>query len=110
MDTLSTKFAALGDSTRFAIVERLLNEGELPASDLHSNFDMSPPAISRHLKVLREAKIVNCKVKAQQRLYSVRQESMAEISKWVMDHKEFWMGSMDRLDALIRKEINEENE
>ena len=55
MNTLSRTFAALSDETRFAVVERLMAEGELPAGALVEGAEMSAPAMSRHLKVLREA-------------------------------------------------------
>ena len=62
MQDLSSTFAALGDATRFAIVERLLREGELSAGQLQDEVSISPPAVSRHLKVLRQAGIVNQRV------------------------------------------------
>ncbi len=68
MPTLPDTFAALGNSTRFAIVERLLNEGELPAGDILDVGDMSAPAISRHIKVLREAGIVHQRIDKQRRI------------------------------------------
>ena len=62
MSALPDLFAALGDATRFAIVERPLNEGELSAGDLQRGTGLSPPAVSRHLKVLRDVGLVDRKV------------------------------------------------
>lgn len=104
MTSLSTLFAALGDPTRFAIVERLLNEGEKPAGELLDAGPISAPAISRHLRVLREAGIVEQKVDRQRRLYSVRPEAVRTISAWTTGHREFWQSSLDRLEFALKQE------
>jgi DNA-binding transcriptional ArsR family regulator len=67
MSNLTKTFAALGDDTRFAIVERLLKEGELSAGELQQNSPISAPAVSRHLKVLRSAGLVNQRIDKQRR-------------------------------------------
>lgn len=97
-------FSALGDSTRFAIVERLLNEGELTAGSLQSAADISAPAISRHLKVLRTAGVIEQRVDAQRRLYSVKPEVVQAINSWTMEHRAFWENSLNRLEAALMKE------
>jgi len=97
MTPLPETFAALGNATRFAIVERLLQEGELPAGDILTVGNMSPPAISRHIKVLREAGIINQRIDKQRRLYSVRPEAVQAISAWSLSYREFWEQGMDRL-------------
>lgn len=94
---LSETFAALGDPTRFAIVERLMKEGELPAGELLDVGDISAPAISRHLKVLHNAGILEKRVDKQRRMYSVRGEAVQAINDWSMTYREFWAGSLDRL-------------
>lgn len=98
---LSRTFSALGDPTRFGIVNRLLDEGELSAGDLQSVADISAPAISRHLKVLREAGVIEQRVDRQRRMYSVRPEAVQAISNWTMTHREFWEGSLDRLGKAL---------
>lgn len=98
-------FAALGDPTRFAIVERLLTEGELSAGDLQNTAEISPPAISRHLKVLRTAGILHQRIDRQRRLYTVRPQAVEAISAWTMNHREFWQASLDRLATAIEQEI-----
>lgn len=102
--SLHTTFATLGDPTRFAIVERLLNEGELPAGRLQEQAQISAPAISRHLKILREAGVIQQRVDAQRRLYSVRPDTVQAIHDWTMNYRDFWQSSMDRLEAALIKE------
>ena len=104
MDNLYTTFAALGDATRFAIVDRLLNEGELSAGALQDSASISAPAISRHLKVLRDAGVIRQQVDAQRRLYSVRPEAVQAINNWTMNHREFWENSLARLEQALMKE------
>ena len=104
MTQLPRTFAALGDATRFAIVERLLNEGELSAGDLQENMTVSPPAVSRHLKVLRSVGLVNQRVDKQRRMYSVRPEAVQVIGAWTMSHREFWQSSLDRLELALSQE------
>lgn len=101
MSALNTSFAALGDPTRFAIVERLLREGETPAGALQDVGAISAPAISRHLKVLREAGIVAQRIDKQRRLYSVRPEAIKAINDWAMSYRTFWQGSLDRLERAL---------
>ncbi len=103
MHSVVNTFAALGNPTRLAIVERLLREGELAVGDLLDIGEVSPPAISRHFKVLREAGIVVQRVDKQRRLYSVRPEVVREISDWAMSYEQFWAGSLDRLALALEK-------
>jgi DNA-binding transcriptional ArsR family regulator len=105
MTAITTTFAALGDATRLAIVERLLKEGELPAGAFNAEAGISAPAISRHLKVLREAGVVAQRIDAQRRLYSVRPEAVQSISAWTMSHREFWQASLDRLASALDREV-----
>lgn len=104
---LHDTFAALGDATRFAIVEKLLAEGELSAGKLQDVGTLSPPAISRHLKVLREAGIVEQRVDKQHRMYSVRPQAVRTIGEWVMNYQEFWNKSLDRLEAALLQKGND---
>jgi len=101
MTPLPETFAALGNATRFAIVERLLREGELPAGDILTVGDMSPPAISRHIKVLREAGIINQRIDKQRRLYSVRPEAVQAINSWSLTYRDFWEQGLDRLASAL---------
>jgi len=104
MSNLSRTFAALSDETRFAVVERLMSEGELPAGALVEGADMSAPAMSRHLKVLREAGLIAQRSEGTKRLYSVRPEALQAVADWTMDHRAFWEAGLDRLDAMLALE------
>lgn len=106
MSDLPATFAALGDPIRFAIVERLLKEGELSAGALQEGATVTPPAISRHLKVLRGAGIVEQRVDRQRRLYSVRPEAVQAIGAWTISHREFWEASVRRLERALMEEIS----
>lgn len=102
MTDLPNTFAALSDATRFAIVERLLNEGAQSAGALSDIAPISAPAMSRHLKVLREAGVVEQRVDGQRRIYAVRPDVMQAISTWVISHREFWEGSLTRLEKALK--------
>ncbi|MCU9849491.1 metalloregulator ArsR/SmtB family transcription factor [Defluviimonas sp. WL0024] len=107
MTRLPDLFAALADPTRFAIVERLLAEGEQSAGELADIADITAPAISRHLKVLREAGVVTQRIDGQRRIYAVTPEPLQAISAWAIAHRDFWEGSLDRLEAAIRNRRKE---
>lgn len=101
MAELVSIFAALGDPTRLALVERLMTKGELPAGHLQDVADISAPAISRHLKVLREVGLVTQRIDKQRRIYAVEPAALETINAWTISHKDFWNSSLDRLaDAL----------
>lgn len=106
MASLPSTFAALGDDIRFTIVERLLDRGALSAGELLDVADISAPAISRHLKVLRMAGVITQKIEGQKRIYSVRPGAVVEINKWMMSHREFWSDSLDRLELALKQESN----
>lgn len=106
MSELPRLFSALSDPTRFAIVERLMADGEMPVAQLSAGSTISAPAFSRHLKVLTDAGVLNRRTRAQQRLYSVRPEAIQSISAWTMSHREFWEGSLARLEAALAKEMS----
>lgn len=98
---LTRTFAALADETRFAIVDRLLREGETPAGALSSGSAISAPAVSRHLKVLRQAGVIAQRIEGTHRFYSVRPEALRLIHGWTVSRRAFWDGSLGRLDTLI---------
>lgn len=101
MTDLTPLFSALSDKTRLTIVETLLSNSELSAGDLSETFDISAPAISRHLKILRQAGVLSQRRDGTHRYYAVRPEAMAAIHQWTNDHRAFWEGSLDRLDHLL---------
>jgi DNA-binding transcriptional ArsR family regulator len=106
MSNLPTIFAALSDTTRFAIVQRLLAEGELPAGVIAEAFPISGAAVSRHLEVLTRSGLVHRRANRQQRLYSVVPESIEQISIWTMSHRDFWENSLRRLERALLQEGN----
>jgi len=101
MKPLLKTFSALADDTRMAIVEQLMNHGELPAGDLVRGASISAPAISRHLKVLREAGLIRQRAEGTKRLYSARPESLRLIADWTQSKRAFWESSLDRLEAAL---------
>lgn len=100
MDT----FTALAEPTRRKILERLVASGSMSATDIYRGFKSSPPAISQHLKVLREAKLVRVEKRAQQRIYYVNPEPMRELAKWVEQFAARQEDQFRRLDALLEVE------
>lgn len=106
MTRLSHTFAALADDTRLGIVEQLMAHGELPAGALAANTDISGPAVSRHLRVLREVGLVEQRSQGNHRLYSARPEALRAIARWTMDHRAFWEASLDRLETLLTEDPN----
>ena len=104
MTRLTDTFAALADQTRLAMVERMMAEGELPAGALVQDAHISGPAVSRHLKVLRNAGLVQQRAEGTRRLDSVRPEALRAISNWTMDHRSFWQAGLDRLEAMLNEE------
>jgi DNA-binding transcriptional ArsR family regulator len=101
---LPKTFSALGDPVRFAIVERLLRDGELSAGELQNEAEISPPAISRHLRVLREAGIVRRRSDKQKRMYSANPDAVRAIGAWSLSHREFWQTSLNRLEKALMQE------
>lgn len=102
MSLLPHTFAALADETRFAILERLLAKGACTAGDLGDVAPISAPAISRHLKVLREAGVITQRVDGPKRIYSANPAAIRAISDWTLSHRDFWEGSLDRLEQALR--------
>lgn len=103
-------FTALADPTRKNIVEMLARRGQMSATDISRRFSSSPPAISQHLKVLREAKLVQMEKRAQKRLYSINPTGIDEIEEWLGEMRQLWMQQFDALDAYLKKEMAKENE
>lgn len=96
---------ALAEPTRFRIVEMLAAHGGMAASQISKRFRTSPPAISQHLKVLKEAKLVRVKVQGQQRIYSLNTTGIAEIEKWISKLRILWEGRLNALDELLKEEV-----
>jgi DNA-binding transcriptional ArsR family regulator len=107
-DSLSTTFAALADPTRRAILARLA-KGEATVTQLAAPFDMSLPAISKHLKVLQRAGLVEQGRQAQWRPCSLKPEPLRDASEWIGQYRRHWEESLERLDSYLR-EIQQDHE
>ena len=101
---LDAIFAALADSTRRAIVERLAARGELAVGDIAEPFAISAPAISRHLSVLERAGLIERRVDKQWRKVRIRREAFKDFDGWLKRQERFWNEALDRLEALAAKE------
>jgi DNA-binding transcriptional ArsR family regulator len=96
------RFAALADPTRRQIVE-LLASGEQGAGAIGARFPVSAPAISQHLKALREAGLVRVRVDGQRRIYSLDPGGLAEMEDWFARMRGFWSGRLDALERELEK-------
>lgn len=98
------KFFALSDPNRRSIISLLSVYGELSVTDIYNNFQMSQPAISQHLKVLREASLVETEKRAQQRMYSLNYDGLSEVETWIHNAKMQWNLRFDMLEKVLQKE------
>jgi len=96
----TTVFQLLGEPSRQAIVELLL-EGERPVGELVAILDQSQPAVSKQLRLLREAGLVACRSEGRRRLYRLRPERLAEVDDWLAPYRELWATSLDRLEQHL---------
>jgi DNA-binding transcriptional ArsR family regulator len=101
-DQLSSTFAALADPTRRAILARLA-AGEASVKDLSAPFDMSQPAISKHLRVLERAGLIEHGRQAQWRPRRLRAGPLRDVADWVDQYRSHWDESFERLDAYLRE-------
>lgn len=112
-DKLSTTFSALADPTRRAILADLTT-GEKTVSDLAEPFDMTMPAITKHLKVLEKANLIERSRQAQYRPCKLHPEPLKDIDEWMEQYRQFFERSFDRLDSYLEqiqtKEDSDEKE
>jgi DNA-binding transcriptional ArsR family regulator len=101
-DPLSTTFAALADPTRRAILARLA-KGEATVTELAAPFDLSLPAISKHLKVLQRAGLIEQGRQAQWRPCRLKPERLRDVANWVGEYRLHWEESFERLDEYLRE-------
>lgn len=94
---------ALADPTRQRIVE-MLAERELSAGAIADRFDVSPPAISQHLKVLKDAHLVRVRADAQRRIYALDPAGFDELEQWMTRIRRYWRGSLDALEHVLKEE------
>jgi DNA-binding transcriptional ArsR family regulator len=101
-DTLSTTFAALADPTRRAILARLAS-GETSVTELAEPFEMTLPAISKHLKVLERAGLIERRREAQWRPARLEAGPLKDVADWLEHYRKFWEVSFERLDEYLRE-------
>jgi DNA-binding transcriptional ArsR family regulator len=101
VDPLSTTFAALADPTRRAILARLA-QGDASVKALGEPFDLSQPAISKHLRVLERAGLIERGRQAQWRPRRLRAEPLRDVATWVELYRQHWQDSFERLDVVLR--------
>lgn len=102
MDALSQTFSALADPTRRAILARLA-DGDATVGELAEPFEMSLPAVSRHLKVLTQAGLIERSTEAQWRRCALRGEGLRAAADWIEFYRRFWEESFNRLDAFLSR-------
>ncbi len=99
---LDAVFAALADPTRRAILTRLAS-GEASVNEIAAPFEMSQPAVSKHLKVLERAGLIERAIDKQRRPARLKAEPMAAAVEWLEEFRQFWSGSFDQLDGLLEE-------
>ncbi|MBI2809937.1 MAG: winged helix-turn-helix transcriptional regulator [Candidatus Melainabacteria bacterium] len=100
-DSLSQTFAALADPTRRAMLAQL-KHGECSVSDLAKPYEMSLPAITKHIKILERAGLVSKTKDAQWRPCKLKQDGLKEVADWVEEYRVYWEESFDRLEAYLQ--------
>ena len=108
MDAIGSVFTALADPTRRAILVRLA-EGEATVGVLSRPFEISAPAISRHLKVLEQAELITNERRGKERVCRLRPDTLAKAKDWLDFSRRFWGASLERLDQHL-KEFRKENQ
>lgn len=97
-------FVALADPTRRNILELLATRGELSATAICEQFPVSPQAISQHLKILREANLVEMEKHAQKRLYRLNPHTLSQFEAWVQQTRQRWEERFEALDSVLARE------
>jgi DNA-binding transcriptional ArsR family regulator len=103
-EQLDTVLAALADPTRRAIVERLLARGELTVGDIAEPFEISGPAISRHLRVLEDAGLIERRIDKQWRYVRLKPDALRPVESWLARAQRHWNAALDRLEAMAARE------
>lgn len=92
----------LAEPSRRRILD-LLRDGERPVGELVDRMDLTQPAVSKHLRVLKDAGLVEVRASAQQRLYRIRPDPLAELDAWLEPYRKLWSESLDRLEVHLDK-------
>ncbi|MFN2604271.1 MAG: ArsR/SmtB family transcription factor [Gemmatimonadaceae bacterium] len=104
----SDVFLAVADPTRRAILDRL-RRGDAHVTELTSGFKVSRPAISRHLRVLRNAKLVRERKEGRQRIYMLEADRLEQVARWTEEYRELWHHSLSNLKRRLEKETEEKS-
>jgi DNA-binding transcriptional ArsR family regulator len=99
-------FAALADPNRRRILE-MLGEGSRPAGAIAAEFELTAPAVSQHLKALRQAGLVRVEVDGTRRIYSLHPDGLAAVEDWLVRMRGFWSGRLDALERALEAEKGE---
>lgn len=102
--TQQTTFKALADPTRRSIIG-MLAEQSLSVNDIAENFDMSRPAIAKHLGILRDGDIITVKVQGRERINSLRPQALKSVADWLEQYSRFWDEKLDNLKTAIEADI-----
>ncbi len=102
-DSLSATFSALSDPTRRAILARLAATGETSVKELAEPFQMSAPAVTKHLKVLERAGLITRSRTAQWRPCRLEAKPLQDVADWVEQYRQFWEESLDRLEDYLQE-------
>lgn len=100
-----TTFSALAEPNRFQIVE-LLREGPRPVNEIVNRLHLNQPQVSKHLRVLADAGIVDMRPVAQQRIYALQPQTFKDLEIWIHKFRQLWEERFERLDTLLEKEKN----
>ena len=95
-----TALQVLGEPRRVAILD-LLRDGERPVGDLVGDLGLSQPTVSKHLRVLKDAGLVEARVDAQRRLYRIRPQPLADLDAWLEPYRQLWSTHLDRLETHL---------
>lgn len=96
-------YAALAEPNRRRIIELIAKKGSLTSTDISEEFSITPPAISQHLKVLRESQLVQVEKVAQRRIYRINADKLSEIEEWIEKLKKVWNARFNRLDDVLKE-------
>jgi DNA-binding transcriptional ArsR family regulator len=106
---LDLTFHALSDGTRRSMIRALAHGGSRSAGQIGSQFRSAQPTISRHLKVLEQAGLVERTIEGRVHLFRLRQEPLQVAERWIARHRAFWAGAVDQLDRLLAEDGRDES-
>jgi DNA-binding transcriptional ArsR family regulator len=101
-------FSALSDPTRRNIIEILSNAEHLSATEIYENFEISPQAISKHLRILRESNVVHVEKRAQHRLYRLNEDTLNLVEQWLQSVCHRWTRRLDTLEKVLKSEVKKQ--